>query len=108
MVRKLDEQKERYSVELNDALQQYRELKANAAHDETKKTHIQPEQSAETRMKALYGKQYHSGLMRESQHDVSIMLGEDDAPRSLREQLSILRSHQRPDTQQAEERDTAR
>ncbi|MBQ4073593.1 MAG: MobA/MobL family protein [Clostridia bacterium] len=88
-LRRLDEQEERYSSELDDALQQYRTLQTQAGHHEHLHL-VQPEQTADARLKKIYGERFDPQLMRESEKEVKRLLGETDAPRSLREQIDTI------------------
>ena len=88
-LRKLDEQEDRYSSELDDALQQYRTLQSQTANH--KQLHmVQPEQTADARLKKIYGERFDPQLIRESEKEVKRLLGETDAPRSLREQIDTI------------------
>ena len=101
-LKKLDEQESKYSVELESALQQYRELQAQAAEfdaDELLDTRLglrpNMDRSTVSRIQTAYESQYSPFTMAEARRDVSKMLGEDDEPRSVRERL---RNHQQEQT----------
>lgn len=88
-LRSLDEQEERYSSELDDALQQYRTLQTQAGHHEHLHL-VQPEQTADARLKKTYGEHFDPQLIRESEKEVKRLLGETDAPRSIRKQTDTI------------------
>ena len=101
-LKKLDEQESKYSVELESALQQYRELQAQAAEfdaEELSNARLELRQgmdrSTVSKIQAAYDTQYSPFTMAEARRDVSNMLGEDDEPRSVRERL---RKHQQEQT----------
>ena len=101
-LKKLDEQESKYSVELESALQQYRELEAQAVDYDSEellgaRLELRPgmDRSTVSRIQTAYGSQYSPFTMAEARRDVSKMLGEDDEPRSVRERL---RKHQQEQT----------
>ena len=102
-LKKLDEQESKYSVELESALQQYRELQAQAAEfdaEELTDARLELRQgmdrSTVTRIQAAYETQYSPFTMAEARRDVSNMLDEhEEEPRSVRERL---RNHQQEQT----------
>ena len=102
-LKKLDEQESKYSAELESALQQYRELQAQAAEfdaEELTDARLELRQgmdrSTVTRIQAAYETQYSPFTMAEARRDVSNMLDEhEEEPRSLRERL---RKHQQEQT----------
>ena len=95
---KLDEQKERYSVELNDAVRQYRELSPQDEQQTGAAIRSQSDQAASACLKKLYGKQYNSALWEESCKEAAALLGEDTPKQSLREQLHRLNQDRQHDT----------
>ena len=88
-LRRLDEQEERYTNELDDAVRQYRMLCSQTDSHEQLPL-VQPEQAAEARLRKIYGDHFDSRLMQESKKEVNRLLGETDAPRSLREQINTI------------------
>ena len=82
---KLDEQKEKYSAELDETLQQYKQLQ-NQAEDQ-QKIRNDAAAAAAVRLQQAYGKHYNAQLVRESQQDVAAWLGESTQPASIREFL---------------------
>ena len=102
-LKKLDEQESKYAVELESALQQYREVEAQAAEfdaDELMDARLElrpsMERSTVSRIQNAYDTQYSPLTMAEAKRDVSIMLDEhEEEPRSLRERL---RNHQQEQT----------
>ena len=92
-LKKLEQQEQRYTAELNTALSEYEELKAQAADfdlDELAMTQLkfrpQKEASAESKIQAAYGDKYDFWTMIGAKRDVAEMLGEEE-PRSIRERL---------------------
>ena len=102
-LKKLDEQESKYSVELESALQQYRELQAQAAEFDAAelldtRLGLRPnmDRSTVSRIQTAYDTQYSPFTMAEARRDVSNMLDEhEEEPRSVRERL---RNHQQEQT----------
>ena len=102
-LKKLDEQESKYAAELESALQQYRELEAQAAEFDTDeltdaRLELRPgmDRSTVSRIQTAYDKQYDIFAMAEARRDVSNMLDEhEEEPRSVRERL---RNHQQEQT----------
>ena len=102
-LKKLDEQEDKYSAELESALQQYRELEAQAKEFDAEeltdaRLELRPgmDRSTVTRIQTAYESQYSPFIMAEARKDVSNMLGEyEEEPRSVRERL---RKHQQEQT----------
>ena len=102
-LKKLDEQESKYATELESALQQYRELEAQATEfdaDELTDARLglRPgmERSTVSRIQTAYDTQYSPFTMAEARQDVSKMLDEqEEEPRSVRERL---RNHQQEQT----------
>lgn len=102
-LKKLDEQESKYAAELESALQQYRELEAQAAEFDAEeltdaRLELRPgmDRSTVTRIQAAYETQYSPFTMADARSDVSNMLGEyEEEPRSVRERL---RNHQQEQT----------
>ena len=94
---KLDEQKERYSVELDEALQQYKQLKAQATEADSDDIQRNAITAASKRLQQTYGKRFDAQLFRENQQQTAHLLGEDERKQSLRAQLarSPIRSNER-------------
>ena len=93
-LKKLEEQKTKYSAELDEALKQYAELKEQAAGmdavelmDARLDIRKEQERSAIDRVKATYGKKYDFALMAGCKQDVASLLHEETEIRSVREQL---------------------
>lgn len=93
-LKKLSEQEAKYSAELEDALQQYAELKEqavdmNAAElmDARLAVRDEKERSAIDRVKAAYGEKYDPVMMFDSKRDVAELLGEATVVQSVRERL---------------------
>lgn len=89
----LDEQKEQYSVELDETLQEYKQLQsqAEAGSDEIQRN---ASTTASTRLQQVYGKRFDAQLLRDSQKDVAARLDESTQPVSIREFLH--RAEQKP------------
>ncbi len=92
-LKKLEQQEQRYTAELNTALSEYEELKAQAADfdpDELAMAQLeirpQKEASAESRVQAAYGDKYDFWTMIGAKCEVAEMLDEEE-PRSIRERL---------------------
>lgn len=90
---KLEQQEQKYTAELNAALAEYSELKAQAADfdpDELAMAQLeirpQKEASAESKIQAAYGDKHDFWTMIGAKHDVAELLGEEE-PRSLMERL---------------------
>ncbi len=94
---KLDEQKERYSVELDEALQQYKQFKAQATEADSDEIQRNAITAASKRLQQTYGKRFDAQLFRENQQQTAHLLGEDERKQSLRAQLarSPIRSNER-------------
>ncbi|MBR0162264.1 MAG: MobA/MobL family protein [Oscillospiraceae bacterium] len=90
---KLEQQEQKYTAELDAALAEYSELKAQAADfdsDELAMAQLeirpQKEASAESKIQAAYGDKYDFWTMIGAKRDVAELLGEEE-PRSIRERL---------------------
>ncbi len=102
-LKKLDEQEGKYTAELESALQQYRELEAQAAEFDSEelleaRLELRPgmDRSTVFRIQKTYDTQYSPFTMAEARRDVSNMLNEhEEEPRSVRERL---RKHQQEQT----------
>ena len=102
-LKKLDEQESKYATELESALQQYRELQAQAAEFDAAelldtRLGLRPnmDRSTVSRIQTAYDTQYSPFTMAEARRDVSNMLCEyEEEPRSVRERL---RNHQQEQT----------
>ncbi|MBQ8617110.1 MAG: MobA/MobL family protein [Clostridia bacterium] len=84
---KLDEQKERYSAELDETLQQYKQLRDQAEGADMQQVHADASEAAAGRLQQAYGKHYNAQLLRESQQELSAMLGKSVEHPSIREKL---------------------
>ena len=102
-LKKLDEQESKYAAELESALQQYRELEAQAAEFDAgeltdARLQLRPgmDRSTVARIQTAYDTQYSPFIMAEAGRNVSNMLDEhEEIPRSVRERL---RNHQQEQT----------
>ena len=90
---KLEQQEQKYPADLNAALAEYNELKAQAADfdpDELAMAQLeirtQKEASAESKIQTAYGDKYDFWTMIGAKRDVAEMLGEEE-PRSIMERL---------------------
>ena len=102
-LKKLSQQEEKYTAELNDALQQYAELKEQAAEfapDELQDARLalRPamERSAVDRVQSAYGDKYDSLMMSDSRRDVAELLHEQGEKHSVRKFLRQQQSAQTP------------
>ena len=102
-LKKLSQQEEKYTAELNDALQQYAELKEQAAEfapDELQDARLalRPamERSAVDRVQSAYGDKYDSLMMSDSRRDVAELLHEQGEKHSVRKFLWQQQSAQTP------------
>ena len=93
-LKNLEKQESKYSAELEDALKQYAELKAQAADVDAvelmdTRLDIRPdrERSAADRVKVAYGDKYDPLMMYDSKRDVANLLMEEAEARSVREFL---------------------
>ena len=92
--KKLSQQEEKYTAELNDALQQYADLKEQGAEfdpDELQDARLalRPamERSVVDRVQSAYGDKYDPLMMYDSKRDVAGMLHNEAEARSIREHL---------------------
>ena len=90
---RLEQQEQKYTAELNAALVEYKELKAQTADfdpDELAMAQLairpQKEASAESRVQVAYGDKFDFWTMISAKRDVAELLGEEE-PRSIRERL---------------------
>ena len=111
-LKKLEEQESKYSAELEDALKQYAELKAQAADVDAvelmdARLDIRPdrERSAADRVKVAYGDKYDPLMMYDSKRDVFNLLNEEAKARSVRE---FLRRNQQQLTQKKQSKKKSR
>ena len=93
-LKNLEKQESKYSAELEDALKQYADLKAQAADVDAvelmdARLDIRPdrERSAADRVKAAYGDKYDPLMMYDSKRDVFNLLNEEAEARFVREFL---------------------
>ena len=102
-LKKLDDQESKYAAELESALQQYRELEAQATEFDAgeltdARLQLRPgmDRSTVSRIQTAYDTQYSPFTMAEARQDVSKMMDEHkEEPRSVRERL---RNHQQEQT----------
>ena len=111
-LKKLEEQESKYAAELEDALKQYADLKAQAADVDAvelmdARLDIRPdrERSAADRVKVAYGDKYDPLMMYDSKRDVFNLLNEEAEARSVRE---FLRRNQQQLTQQKQSKKKSR
>ena len=111
-LKNLEEHESKYSAELEDALKQYAELKAQAADVDAMelmdaRLDIRPdrERSAADRIKAAYGDKYDPMIMYDSKQDVFDLLNEEAEARSARE---FLRRNQQQLTQKKQTKKKSR
>ena len=93
-LKKLAQQEEKYTAELNDALRQYADFKEQAAEfdpDELQDARLAlrsvMERSAVDRVQSAYGNKYDPLLIYDSKRDVAGMLHNEAETRSIREHL---------------------
>ena len=93
-LQQLDEQKQRYSAELDEALKQYTELKEESADIEAANlmdarlaVREEKERVVVERVKAAYGEKYNPMMMQHSKRDVANLLHEEAEACSIRERL---------------------
>lgn len=93
-LKRLEQQEQKYTAELDNALKEYAELKEQAAEfapDElmSERLAIRPdkERSAVSRVQSAYGDRYQPLMMYDSKRDVSDMLGEETEVQSIRKRL---------------------
>ena len=96
-LKKLSQQEEKYTAELNDALQQYADLKEQAAEfdpDELQDVRLalRPamERSVVDRVQSAYGDKYDPLMMYDNKRDVADLLNEETEVQSVRK---LLRQH---------------
>lgn len=111
-LKKLSQQEEKYTAELNDALQQYAALKSQSAEfdsDELQDARLalRPamERSAVDCVQSAYGNKYDPLMMYDSKRDVANLLHEEAEERSIRERL---RQKQQQKTQQKQSKKKSR
>lgn len=109
-LKKLSQQEEKYTAELNDALQQYVDLKEQAAEFDQEELQdarfaLRPamERSTVDRVQSAYGDKYDPLIMYDSKRDVADLLHEEMKACSIREYL-----RQKQPTQQRHEKKKSR
>ena len=102
-LKKLSQQEEKYTAELNDALRQYADLQEQAAEfdpDELQDTRLalRPvmERSAVERVQSAYGDKYDLLMLYDSKRDVAELLNEKKEEKSVREFLRQQQTAQTP------------
>ena len=102
-LKKLAQQEEQYTTELNDALRQYADLKEQAAEfdpDELQDARLalRPamERSAVDRVQSAYGNKYDSLMMYDSKRDVVALLNEHGKKKSIQKSLRQQQPTQTP------------
>lgn len=110
-LKKLEEQESKYAAELEDALKQYADLKAQAADVDAvelmdARLDIRPdrERSAAERVKAAYGEKYDPLMMYDSKRDVADLLNEEAEARSVRDFLRQKQKEQQTQQQRKPKR----
>ena len=93
-LKRLKQQEQKYTDELDNVLKEYAELKEQATEFDIDELmgeclEIRPdkERSVLSRVQSAYGDRYNPRMMYDSKQDVSEMLGEETEPRSIRERL---------------------
>ena len=93
-LKKLEAQEQNYSAELDRALAEYAELKAQAVDFDPVELYEarlaiceEIERSAVNQVRAAYGKKYNPLMLLESKHDMSRLLHEEADSRSIHERL---------------------
>lgn len=105
-LKKLSEQEEKYSAELDETLKQYAELKEQAVGmdaaelmDTRLTVREEKERSAVDRVKAAYGEKYDPLMMFDSKRDVANLLQEEPEVQSVHEKLQIIQKEQKSQRQ---------
>ena len=100
-LKRLEEQEQKYSAELDEALKQYVELKEQATGIESAELmdaqlaiREEKERTAVNRMKAAYGEKYDPMMMHDIKRDVANMLNEEVIVRPIRERVHQKQKHQ--------------
>lgn len=106
-LKKLEEQEQKYSAELDNALKQYAELKEQAAefdplelHQARQALRSDKEQSAIRRVQNTYGKAYNSMTMFDAKRETANLLGEEAESRSIRDRVRQKEQQTRQERQQ--------
>ncbi len=101
-LKKLEEKEEKYTVELNDLLKRYRDLKEDIAEADTTnlmaaQLALRPdrERSAAVRLQSVYGDKYDPLLINNSKQDVEKLLTEDSKAQPIGELLCLSPQQQR-------------
>lgn len=102
-LKKLEQQEQKYTTKLDNALKEYFDLKEQALEFDTDElmserfaTRSDKERSAVSHMQSAYGDRYQPLMMYNSKRDVSEIFGEETEVRSIRERL---RRKKQPQTQ---------
>lgn len=105
-LKRLEQQKQKYTAELDNALNEYAELKGQAAEfypDELMSERLAicsgKERSAVSFVQSAYGDRYQPFRMYDSKRDVSKMLSEGNEVRSVRKRLRQKQQPQMPEQQ---------
>lgn len=111
-LKKLSQQEEKYTAELNDALRQYADLKEQTAEFDPEELQdarcaLRPamERSAVDCVQSAYGNKYDPLMMYDSKRDVANLLHEEAEERSIRERL---RQKQQQKTKQKQDKKKSR
>ena len=111
-LKKLTQQEEKHTDELNDALRQYADLKEQAAEFDPEELQdarraLRPamERSAVDRVQNTYGDKYDLLMVHDSKQDVANLLHEEAETRSIRERL---RQKQQQQAQQMQNKKKSR
>lgn len=94
-LRKLGEQEEKYSVELDAAMQQYKQLHKQDGQADLQHQQQEASKNAATRLQRAFAERYNPKLFQESQRDVARILNEIGTPQSIRAQLDRARAQER-------------
>ncbi len=110
-LKRLEQQEQKYTAELDNALKEYAELQEQAAEfdpdelmDERLAIRPNKERSAVDRVQSAYGDRYQPLMMYDSKRDVSDMLGEEMESRSVRERMRRKQQQQKTQPQKKAKR----
>ena len=114
LMKKLDQQEEKYTAELDAALAQYAELQQQATDMDAKELdtarqaiRADKEHEVMQQLQNTYGKQFNSGMLAQGQKDIDKMLDETVEPASIYEKLQQA-SEQRNNHGQTKKREKKR
>ena len=111
LLKKLDQQEEKHTAELDAALVQYSKLQQQAIDMDTieldtVRQAIRPDKEHEVmqQLQSTYGRRFNSGALAQSQKDIAKMLDEVVEPISIRQHFQQLYEHQNRRNQTKEHR----